>query len=163
MDREMKTMIIEIREDTAGIRDDNKVLRKESAAVREQKGELRKEFRPVREEKRGREEKWQAEEVDWMKRMKMIEEKVEQREKNEKKNNVIITGIGGVRGNMRKYREGVEKWFEWEIGVKVNVKEAFKINKGKMMLTKIESWEQKKNIMLNKSNLKERKGEKMTI
>jgi hypothetical protein len=55
---------------------------------------------------------------------------------------------------MRKYREGVEKWFEGEIGVKVNVKEAFKINKGKMMLTKIESWEQKKNIMLNKSNLK---------
>jgi hypothetical protein len=29
----------------------------------------------------------------------------------------------------------------------VNVKEAFKINKDKMMLAKIESWEQKKNII----------------
>jgi hypothetical protein len=43
----------------------------------------------------------------------------------------------------------------------VNVKEAFKINKDKMMLAKIESWEQKKNIILNKSNLKERKGKRM--
>jgi hypothetical protein len=47
--------------------------------------------------------------------------------------------------------------------VKVNVKETFKINKDKMMLSKIESWEQKKNIMLNKSKLKERKGERMYL
>jgi hypothetical protein len=45
--------------------------------------------------------------------------------------------------------------------VEVNVKEALKINKDKMMLAKIESWEQKKNIMLNKSKLKERKGKIM--
>jgi hypothetical protein len=45
----------------------------------------------------------------------------------------------------------------------VNVKEAFKINKDKMVLVKIESWEQKKNIMLNKSKLNERKGERMYI
>jgi type II secretory pathway predicted ATPase ExeA len=32
-----------------------------------------------------------------------------------------------------------------------------------MMLAKIESWEQKKNIMLNKCKLKERKGEKTYI
>jgi PIN domain nuclease of toxin-antitoxin system len=57
----------------------------------------------------------------------------------------------------------VEEWLEREIGVKVNVKEAFKINKDKMMLAKIESWEQKKNIILNKSKLKERKGERMYI
>jgi hypothetical protein len=47
--------------------------------------------------------------------------------------------------------------------MKVNVKEAFKINKDTMMLAKIESWEQKKNIMLNKSKLKERKGERIYI
>jgi hypothetical protein len=35
--------------------------------------------------------------------------------------------------------------------VKVNVKEGFQINKDKIMLGKIESWEQKKNIILNKS------------
>jgi hypothetical protein len=38
----------------------------------------------------------------------------------------------------------------------VNAKEAFKINKDKIMLAKIESWEQKKNNMLNKSKLKEK-------
>jgi hypothetical protein len=32
----------------------------------------------------------------------MIEGKMEQREKKERKNNVIITGIGGIKGN----REG---------------------------------------------------------
>jgi hypothetical protein len=57
----------------------------------------------------------------------------------------------------------MKEWLEREIGVKVNVKEAFKINKDKMMLVKIESWNQKKNIILNKSKLKERKGERMYI
>jgi hypothetical protein len=47
--------------------------------------------------------------------------------------------------------EGLER----EIGVKVNVKEVFKIHKDKMMLAKIESWDQKNNITLNKSKLKE--------
>jgi hypothetical protein len=43
--------------------------------------------------------------------------------------------------------------------MKVNKKKAFKINKDNMMVAKIESWEQKKNIMLTKSKLKERKSE----
>jgi hypothetical protein len=76
----------------------------------------------------GREEKWQAEETDWMKRMKMIDKKKEQREKKGRKNDVIITGIGGIRGNIERR---VEESLEREIGVKVNVKEAFKINKDK--------------------------------
>jgi regulator of replication initiation timing len=83
MDKEMKTKIREIRENTTGMREENKVLRMELAAVREEKGELRKELAAVREEMRGREEKWQAEEADWM---KIIEEKMEQREKKERKN-----------------------------------------------------------------------------
>jgi hypothetical protein len=91
--------------------------------------------------------------------MRMIEKKMEKREKKEKKNNVIITRIGRTRGNIER---GVEEWLEREGGVKVNVKEAFKVNKDKMKLAKIESWEQK-NIMLNKSKLKERKGERMYI
>ncbi|KAJ3616255.1 hypothetical protein MTP99_004853 [Tenebrio molitor] len=49
-----------------------------------------------------REEKGQVEKADWMKRMKMIEEKMVQREKKERKNNVIITGIGGISGMVRK-------------------------------------------------------------
>jgi hypothetical protein len=57
----------------------------------------------------------------------------------------------------------VEEWLERKIGVKVDVKKALKINKDKMMLAKRESWEHKKKIMLNKSKLKERKGERMYI
>ncbi|KAH0808218.1 hypothetical protein GEV33_014571 [Tenebrio molitor] len=138
MDKEMKTTIREIRE---GIRAESKVLRKEIAAVRE--------------EIRGREEKGQTQKADWVNRMKMIEKKMEQREKKERKNNVIITGIGGLRGNMER---GVEEWLEREIEVKMNEKEAFRINKDKMILAKIETWEKKKSIILNKSKLKERKG-----
>jgi hypothetical protein len=51
MDKEMKTMIREIREEI-------KVIRKELVAVRE--------------EMREREEKGQVEKADWMKRMKII-------------------------------------------------------------------------------------------
>jgi hypothetical protein len=57
-------------------------------------------------------------------------------------------------------REGVEEWLDREIGVKVNAQEAFKINKDKMMLPTMQSWEQNKNIMLNNSRLKERNGER---
>jgi hypothetical protein len=57
----------------------------------------------------------------------------------------------------------VEEWLEKEIGLKVNVKKAFKIKKDKIMLAKTESWEQKKCIMLSKSKLKGRKGERMYI
>jgi hypothetical protein len=38
-----------------------------------------------------------------MKRMKMIKEKMQQREEKERKNNVIITGIGGIRINILKF------------------------------------------------------------
>jgi hypothetical protein len=128
MDKEMKTtMIREMRKEI-------KTLRQELAAVREENGELRKELATVREEMRGREEKGQLEKADWVKRMKMIEEKMEQREKKERKNNVIITGIGARSGNIER---GVEEWLEREIEVKVKVKEACKINKDKMMLAKI--------------------------
>jgi uncharacterized hydantoinase/oxoprolinase family protein len=58
-----------------------------------------------------------------MKRMKMIEEKMEQREKRERKNNIIITGIGELSGNIE--REAAE-WLERETGVKVNVKKHLK-------------------------------------
>jgi hypothetical protein len=57
IDNEMKTMISEIREDTAGIREENKVLKKKL----EENGD----------EMRGGEEKLQAEKADWMIWMKM--------------------------------------------------------------------------------------------
>jgi hypothetical protein len=77
-----------------------------------------------------------------------------EREAKERKNNVIITVIRAISGSIER---GVEEWLERKIGVKVNVKEAFDINKDNMLLAKIESWEQKKKIMLNKGKLKEKK------
>jgi hypothetical protein len=61
-----------------------------------------------------------------MRKMKMIEEKMEQKEKKGRKNIVIIAGIRGIRGNIERR---MEEWFEREIGVTVNVKETFRINK----------------------------------
>jgi hypothetical protein len=109
MHNEMKTMFTsEIREGTAGIRQENKVhTKKEMSGSERGELELRKELAAVREETRGREEKWQAEKADWTKRMKMIEEKVEQREKKERNSNVIITGIGRLKeGGGRMVRKG---------------------------------------------------------
>jgi hypothetical protein len=47
MDKEIKTTIREIREDTAGLRKEDKILRKELAAVREEKEDPRKELQAV--------------------------------------------------------------------------------------------------------------------
>jgi hypothetical protein len=85
--------------------------------------------------------------------MKMIEEKMEQKEKKGRKNNVIITGIGGIRGNIERR---MEEWLEREIGVKVYVKEAFRISKddaGRNRKLGVEEEHYTK----NKSKLKERK------
>jgi hypothetical protein len=141
MNKKMKTMIREIREDTTGITEEKGIRGSE-------RGE-----RGVKERISG------SERGDERKRRKMAGgggrldgkglKMMEQREKKERKNNVII----GNRGNRRKYRERVEEWLEREIGVKLNVKEAFKINKDKTMLAKIESWEQKKNIRLKNKKL----------
>jgi hypothetical protein len=88
-----------------------------------------------------------------MRRMKMMEEKMEQKEKKGRKNNVIITGIGGIRGNIeRRMEEGLER----EIKVTVDVKEAFRINKddaGKNRKLGVEE----EHYAQNKSKLKERK------
>jgi hypothetical protein len=48
-------------------------------------------------------------EARWMKRMKKIEEKMEQREKKDRKNNVIIAGMGGIRGNIERGGKMVTK------------------------------------------------------
>jgi hypothetical protein len=68
----------------------------------------------VRGEARAKERISGSERGDEKKRRKMaggegrlIEEKMEQREKKERKNNVIITGIGGIRGNIERR---VEDW-----------------------------------------------------
>jgi hypothetical protein len=101
----MKTLIREIREDSAGIREENKVLRKELAAVREMM--------------RGREENdRRRRQIGWM---------IEERWNKEKIRSIMYCNWN--RGNKWKYREGVEEWLEKEVGVKVNVREAFKINK----------------------------------
>jgi hypothetical protein len=56
----------------------------------------------IREIREGREEKGQAEKANWIGRMKMIEEKMEQREKKERKNSVKITEIGGISRNIER-------------------------------------------------------------
>jgi hypothetical protein len=52
MDKKRKTMIREIREDTAGIKKENKVLRKEMTAVREENGEQEREGMPKSKQRR---------------------------------------------------------------------------------------------------------------
>jgi hypothetical protein len=88
-----------------------------------------------------------------MTRMKMIKEKMEQKEKKGRKNNDIITGTGGRRGNIERR---MEEWLEREIGVKVNVKEAVRINKDDAVKNRKLGVEEE-HYAKNKSKLKERK------
>ncbi|KAH0816890.1 hypothetical protein GEV33_005901 [Tenebrio molitor] len=136
IEKKVETVLREIKEDMAGIVEESRARRKELAAAREKEGEqeredmlksseengeLRKELATVREEMKGREEKGQLEKADWMKRMEMIEEKMEQREKKERKNNVIITGIGAISGNIE--RGGGRKGDRGETGCRVGDEE----------------------------------------
>jgi len=94
-----------------------------------------------------------------MEKIKWIEKSMESREREKRRRNIIIKGMEAKEG---KRREAVEEILE-VIGAKVEIKEVRRIGeitekgRGEMMLVKLESEDQKWEVMAKKKNLKGRK------
>lgn len=86
-------------------------------------------------------------------RMNKMENEKEINEKEKRKNNIIISG---VEFKEKEIITETRNFIKKELGVEVNIKEAFYIRKNanKIILAKIETWGEKLSIMRNKNKLR---------
>lgn len=124
--------------------------------IRANTEEIKEEIKNVRREMREKEEKWKAEKEELMKRIEKLEERQEKEEKDKRRNNIILKGINSQKGNER---ETVKNFLKEELKVEAEITQAYTVGnneQGGIILAQIGTWQNKQQIMQNKSSLKGR-------
>jgi len=110
-----------------------------------------------KEGRRGKVEEGRKEEKAMVERVKKIEKRLESKERQDRRRNVMIKGLEVKEG---KRREAVEEVFE-KIGARVRIEKIKKLEKRdgivEIVCVRLESEEQKREVMRKKSKLRERK------
>lgn len=131
-----------------------KELRKMMREVIQELRNNTQEIKELKEEIQKKEERWASEKVELVNRIKKLEDREEKREKEQRKNNIIIKGMGLTENeNEQSIKDLIKK----SIGVDTVIKRVYNINKKeewKIILAEVETWEQKREIMLHKNKLK---------
>ena len=87
-------------------------------------------------------------------RLRIVEKYVENAEKLERKNSIVIKG-GKIQGNETSTDQYVEQLIKEKIGVQAKIQAARVVNeKNNIIVAKVESWDRKRTIMKQKSKLK---------
>lgn len=95
---------------------------------------------------------------EMLERLREIERREEARERRERRNNIILKGEELPCGGTPK--ANVEQVLVQHLQVKAEIEEAFWIGRGKRgsaLIAKLKSWQQKKEVMMNKNKLKNKK------
>lgn len=130
------------------------------AEIREMRGEMESFKEQLAEERRAREEERRREKEEWIKEKRLLEERIatlewinEKKERDDRKNRIIIKGV-------KWRREGLEKevidFIKDSIKVNIGIKKAWTISTGgnkNMAVVEVDSWEQKRDIMSKKKEL----------
>lgn len=146
---ELMNMIKEMREDSK--RNDN--MMKEMMAELKRNTE---EVRSLRVEMNKKEEEWKAERKELVERINILEKKIDNQDKEKRRNNTVISGIEVKGENLEQYLERV---IAEVILVDAKIKKAYKINnKNNIPMYMVEwvSWEDKRKVMQNKYKLKDK-------
>lgn len=115
--------------------------------------ELKQEIKKTRDEMKIKEETWRKEKERLEMRIENLEERWEKKERREKRNNIVIKGI---KFPGKEIVKEVELFIENELKIKKKVNEAYKIKENEdreIIIAKLESWKEKKEIMENKYKL----------
>jgi len=112
------------------------------------------------EEERKEKGKWGEEREEWKERVKRLERRVERKEREERRNNIILKGVREGEGNL----EGMQRVWE-KLGLKVKVENIREIkggrgSRGSMWVVRVGSEEERRRIVQNKWKLK---GEEVRI
>lgn len=92
---------------------------------------------------------------EMLERLREIERREEARERRERRNNIILKGEELPCGGTPK--ANVEQVLVQHLQMKAEIEEAFWIGRGKRgsaLIAKLKSWQQKKEVMMNKNKLK---------
>lgn len=131
-----------IKQDIREIKKEQKLISSEIHKLKEENENLRKENEDMKKRNEERD-----------KEVILMKNTMERIEKENKKNNVIITGLTMDTYETDKLREGAEKFIKQNLQVDVKIKSATKI--GQMTcLIELNHSKDKENIMKNKSKLK---------
>lgn len=139
-------------------------IKQDTEEIKKENRELRSEIKEMKEEWNKKLESWEKERKELENQTKILkdritrlEKKEDNRERRERKNNIIIKGEELTRKETP--RETVEYMLKKELQVEAEVEEAFWIGKGNrsILLAKLRSWHQKREVMIKKKNLKGKK------
>lgn len=143
---EIKNMISNLMAET-------KEIRKENAEGREEMKALKEEIKALKEEMMRRETIWMNEKKVFEEKIQVVEKTIEEQEKKERRNNIILRGINCRRG---EEKQQVQEFMENVLKVDVKIREAFALGNKNLILAKIDNWEEKKKIMRGKKILREK-------
>ncbi|KAK4876212.1 hypothetical protein RN001_012634 [Aquatica leii] len=113
----------------------------------------KKMIRRLQEKVEWKEKEWKMEKQHLQDRIEKLEDILERQEK-QKKNNIIIKGLQIDKDQDLKSK--VQDFISNEVGVQATIKKAYKVGKTNRtaIIAKLETWQQKKDIMENKKKLK---------
>ncbi|XP_025269024.1 trichohyalin-like [Camponotus floridanus] len=154
-------IILTIKNDTEEIKKENKVIRQEIQDLKEEWKKKQEEWKKEKEiiVNRLKELETKEEQLEKkMARMIQLEEKEETRERRERRNNITLKGEDLSREGPPK--RIIEQIMRQELQVEADVEEAYWIRReqrGGMLIAKLKSWQQKREILAKKSKLKGKK------
>lgn len=160
MDKENLVELIRemLKEEIQEIRKDNRETRAEIKELKEgwrKMEEERVRERKIMEEKIEELGEKQGQEEEWKERLKELEKREEDRERRERRNNIILTGEKLVCKENPKMT--AQEVLRNVMKTEAEVEEAFWIKKKEgesMLLVRLRTWEQKREVMIKKSKLK---------
>lgn len=154
-------IILKIKEDMEEIKKENKILYQEMRDLKEEwikKQETWEKEKEIMEDKIKKLESKEEHSVELAERIKEIERKEEMREQKERKNNIVAKGEEILWKETPK--DTVEQILDHYFHLKSEIEDAYWIRKssgGGILVAKLKSGQQKKEIMLRKGELKGKK------
>lgn len=141
----MNTQLQEIKEDVKSTKDDIKTINDQMKSYGE-------EIRSLKEEIIKKEVDWEREKKDLRGEIETLKAKLESQEKISKKNNLVIKGINFGNLNLK---QGINDFFQKEMGIVTMVEDAYKVGKPdtKVTIVRCSSFEQKLEILKQKQKL----------
>ncbi|GLV38300.1 hypothetical protein CBL_05230 [Carabus blaptoides fortunei] len=153
MEDETISILQEIRKKMKEMRNENAALREKIKGNNNNVLSIIDKLQKDMELRTKAEKEWIKEKELMEKRIADLESKEEEKDRRERKNNILINGL---KTNSKEIKMQVIEFIKQEMGIDSDVKEAYKIgNKGGqgLIIAKIGSWEEKQTIMKNKGKL----------
>ena len=131
-----------------------KLIKEMKAAMEQGFKNSNEEIKSLRKEIQEKEQKWKKEKTELEDRITKLENRIKQKERDERRNNIVIKGIK-IKGT--NIETEVEKMLQDKIGVEVKIKDAYKLAEHRdkdIVLAKLEQRRHKTSVMINRGKLR---------